>query len=387
MTDLRVTRRAAVLGAAGTALAAGVPGGALASGSAHASRPPLWKTARRNGIVFGSAYSTRLGEDAKYVRLINREAAILFTEDDLLWYKLKPTPKSDLDFTYADQFMKFAKRHHQLVFGAHLVWDEGFGDGWHDELFKLDEAAARHLMLDTVTRVVSRYRGQVAGWIVVNEAIDAHTSSGLRTDVPWYKTIGPSYVAEAFHAARAADPDATLVLNEFGFETDAEFDTAAARRRNALKVIDALQRDNVPLDAFGIQGHLAAAHFHKRFDARAYRRFLKELADRGLKILITEVDVLDDELPANKQVRDRAIAAAYERYLDVALSVPAVKAVMTFGLSDRYTWLEEDYPREDKAPRRPLPFDDKLRPKLAHHALRRSLRDARDRKPLWRLAR
>ena len=383
-TDNRVTRRTAVLSAAGAAAAAALPGGALAAVSGQTACTPLWKTALRRGIVFGSAFSTRLAEDADYVRLIDREAALLFTEDDLLWYKLKPTPESDLDFSYADQFVEFARRHRQLVFGAHLVWDEGFGDGWGDELWELSEEDARELMIDTVTRVVSRYRNKVVGWIVVNEAIDAHTDDGLRTDVPWYATIGPSYVAEAFHAARAADPHATLVLNEFGFETDAEFDTAADRRRNALKVIDALLDDDVPLDAFGIQGHLSAAGFAQAFDAHAYRRFLSDLADRGLKILITEVDVLDDDLPANNRIRDRAIAEAYKRYLDVTLAEPAVKSVMTFGLSDRYTWLQEDYPREDGAPRRPLPFDDQLKPKPAYEALSRSLGQARSRQLLWR---
>jgi endo-1,4-beta-xylanase len=385
--DSRVTRRAVLLGAAGAAVAAGLPGGVAGAHRGGRRVPPLWRTAAERGIVFGTAYSTRLSEDAEYVRLVDREAALLFTEDDLLWYKLKPTPDSDLDFTYADQFMAFAAQHHQLVFAAHLVWDEGFGEGWGDELWELSEDDARELILGIIDRVVRRYRGRVAGWIVVNEAIDAHTEDGLRTDVPWYATIGPSYVAEAFHAARAADPHATLVLNEFGFETDTEFDAAADRRRNALKVIDALLAEDVPLDAFGIQGHLAAAGFREAFDARAYRRFLSELADRGLEILITEVDVLDDGLPADERIRDRAIADAYERYLDVTLAEPAVKSVMTFGLSDRYTWLQEDYPRDDGAARRPLPFDDQLEPKPALHALSRELDDARRRRQLWRLRR
>jgi endo-1,4-beta-xylanase len=56
---------------------------------------------------------------------------------------------------------------------------------------------------------------------------------------------------------------------------------------------------------------------------------------------------------------------------------------MTFGLSDRYTWLEEDYPREDGAPRRPLPYDRQLRPKPAYHKLHKQLRTARGRKALW----
>ena len=46
---------------------------------------------------------------------------------------------------------------------------------------------------------------------------------------------------------------------------------------------------------------------------------------------------------------------------------------MTFGLSDRYSWLQEDYPRKDKAPRRPLPFDRSLHPKPAYTALHDAL--------------
>jgi endo-1,4-beta-xylanase len=379
-----LTRRTVLAGAAGAA-AAGVLGGPAAA-LAGKRREPLWKLAQRNGVVFGTAMSTRLLEDEEYSRLVKREAALLFTEDDLLWYQLKPSRDAPLNFGPGDRIVALAERQRQLLFGAHLVWDEGFGEGWgEDELFELSEAEARELLFGTLEAVVKRYRGRVAGWIVVNEAISNEGVDGLRTDVPWYQTIGPSYVAEAFHLARQFDPDAVLVLNEFGFETVNEFgDRPEPRRRAALQVIDDLLEADVPVDAFGVQGHLLADRFAERFNARAYRRFLSDIAERGLKILITEVDVLDDGLPADNRIRDRAVADAYRRYMDAVLSEPAVKSVMTFGLSDRYTWLQEDFPREDGAPRRPLPFDDELRPKLAYHALARELKDARRRRPLWR---
>jgi hypothetical protein len=84
----------------------------------------------------------------------------------------------------------------------------------------------------------------------------------------------------------------------------------------------------------------------------------------------------------------RPVADIYRRHLDVALDPPAVKALMTFGLSDRYTWLQEDLPREDGAPRRPLPFTDEgLRPKPAYRALSHSLKNAPWRRPVRRLHR
>jgi endo-1,4-beta-xylanase len=129
------------------------------------------------------------------------------------------------------------------------------------------------------------------------------------------------------------------------------------------------------------------ARFVTAFDARAYKRFLNDVADRGLAVLITELDVLDDGLPAANGPRDRGVADAYKRYLDAALQVPAIGAAMTFGLSDRYTWLQEDFPREDGAPRRPLPFDDQLQPKLAYDALSTELGQAARRRQLWRTPR
>jgi endo-1,4-beta-xylanase len=386
-----LSRRSLLRGAAGLA-AAGVVGSALpaAAGSqAGSGRTPLWRQARRRGIAYGISAATWQLSDAPYARLVAREAAILFTEDDLLWYRLKPTPDSELDFSFGDQIVGFAERHGMLVFGAHLVWDEGFGEGWtDDDLWGLDRADARQLLFGTVRAVVRHYRGRVDAWSVANEVTSPEGVRGLRTDVPWYETIGPSYVAESFHIAHRQDPHALLVLNEFGFETVNQYgDQPGPRRRATLQVIDRLLAQKVPVHALGIQAHLLADRFAERFHPASYRRFLDEVADRGLKILITEMDVLDDGLPADIAVRDRGVADVYRRYLDVTLHHHAVKALITFGLSDRYTWLQEDLPREDGAARRPLPFDEDLQPKPAYRALRHSLKDACWRKPVRRLLR
>jgi endo-1,4-beta-xylanase len=390
----QLSRRSLLLGAAGLA-AAGVVGAAVpaAGGTATATggggRTPLYRLARRRGIAYGTSAATWQLEDAEYAALVAREAAILFTEDDLLWYRLKPTPDSPLDFSFGDRIVGFAERHGMLVFGAHLVWDEGFGEGWtEDDLWGLERAEARRLLFGTVRAVVRHYRGRVDVWSVANEVTSPEGVRGIRTDVPWYETIGPSYIPESFFIAHELDPKALLVLNEFGFETVNEFgDQPGPRRRATLQVIDWLLGKGVPVHALGIQAHLLADRFAERFHAAAYRRFLDEVADRGLKILITELDVLDDGLPADVAVRDRGVADVYRRYLDVTLDHPAVKALITFGLSDRYTWLQEDLPREDGAARRPLPFDEDLQPKPAYYALARSLRDAPWRRPLWSIRR
>jgi endo-1,4-beta-xylanase len=398
---LALPRRSVLLGAAGVA-AAGLIGTAPAPADAaprvagpHPS-PALWQIARSNGLVFGSSTATwQLFNDppqdlrlSEYARLFAREAEIVFTEDDLLWYKLKPNPDAELDFTYADILFDFARRHRQLVLAAHLVWDEGFGEFWpEDYLWELDKPDAEQLLFGTARAMVRRYRGRVAGWIVANEVTspigDDADELGFRTNVPWYQTIGQDYVARMFRLARRHDPHATLVLNEFGFETTNEFDdNPEARQEAILSVIDTLQRQHVPLDALGIQAHLLAAYWDS-FNPRQYRRFLNKVADRGLKILITEMDVLDDGLPAATGPRDRGVAEIYADYLDTTLDHRCVKSLITFGLSDRYTWLQEDDPREDGAARRPLPYDEELQPKPAFRALRRELAQADRRRVLW----
>lgn len=95
------------------------PGGA-AQPAACSVRTPLWKDAYRSGIVYGTALAT-WQQGRGFRGVVNREAAVLFTQDDLLWYVVKPTPDSELDFSYADSRFDLPERHGQLVCAAHLV--------------------------------------------------------------------------------------------------------------------------------------------------------------------------------------------------------------------------------------------------------------------------
>jgi endo-1,4-beta-xylanase len=394
--DKTLTRRSFLLGASATAV--GLAACRQSSGTRHqvaAPSPtacpalegapwkhePLWQTAFRQGILYGSTTATWQISDAAYRRLYAREAAILSTEDDFLWYRVRPSPTSGVRFKYSDEIVAFAKQHHMLMFGAHLVWDQGYGNGWkQSDFFGMNTSTAKRYLWGTVDALVKRYRGRIAIWSVANEVLNGN---GLRTDVPWYLSLGPSYVADAFHRVHSLDPRATLLLNDYGYETDDSFALAADKRTATLDFLDQLLHDHVPVHGLGIQAHLNAGQFADGFDEKAYRSFLAEVADRGLKILITELDVLDDGLPPNIAARDRGVADVYHRYLDTALQEPKVASVITFGVSDRYTWLQEDFPRDDGVPRRPLPFDRNLHPKPAYTALSTSLKNAPPRIAVW----
>jgi endo-1,4-beta-xylanase len=398
--DTPVARRSVLLGTAGIAGAAatGLLGGgsASAAGAALASGDgekrgdggavaPLWKKAWANGIVYGSDLAT-WQMDPQYRPFFHRQSALMSFQDDLLWYVLKPTPTSPVSFRHSDRVMEFAERNGQLVLGAPgLVWDEGFGDGWtDDDLWGLNRHQAQKLLYGVIRQTVHHYRGRMAGWIVCNEVTDPEGKHGVRTEFPWYQTIGPDFIADSYHLVHEIDPHAELLINEFGFETVNKYgDRAVPRQRAMLQVLDRLLDQHVPVHGLGIQAHLNAHKFEERFHERHYLTFLKEVADRGLSIHITELDVADSGLPKNHRIRDRGVADVYRRYLDTALQEPAVKTVINFGLSDRYNSLTEDNPRNDGLPRRPLPFNQKLEPKPAYHAISSAFRQAPHRRPLW----
>ncbi|MGE5271163.1 MAG: endo-1,4-beta-xylanase [Thiohalocapsa sp.] len=131
----------------------------------------------------------------------------------------------------------------------------------------------------------------------------------------------------------------------------------------------------MPIDAVGIQSHLRTglmAHFNER----VFADFLKELADRGLAIMLSELDVADRAAPADIVRRDAEVAAAYRRYLDVALANRAVTAVISWGLTDRDNWVNSPHNRDrrqDGLPARPLLFDADYRPKPAYFTVAEAL--------------
>ena len=220
-----LARRSLLLGGAAAA-AVGATGmlPSLAEASVAGAAPrrtPLWKKASRCGVVFGSSIAT-WQLDGEYGKLHGREAGLMFTEDDLLWYQLKPRPHARLNFDPGDRIVRHARKYQQLRIGAHLVWDEGFGEGWTDEdLWDISRRRAERLLYGTVRKEVRHYKGKMNGWIVANEVTDPEfrNKHGFRKNVPWFQTIGPEYIRNVFEIAAEEDPKALRIINEFGFET------------------------------------------------------------------------------------------------------------------------------------------------------------------------
>ena len=85
----------------------------------------------------------------------------------------------------------------------------------------------------------------------------------------------------------------------------------------------------------------------------------------GLELLITEFDVHDLYLPADTAARDAQVAAMAKGWLDVTLSYPRLRSMLTWGLADSVSWLQDFMPRADGLPKRPTPYDANLQPKCS----------------------
>jgi endo-1,4-beta-xylanase len=182
--------------------------------------------------------------------------------------------------------------------------------------------------------------------------------------------MGPRYLDVAFQAARAVDGDVLLVYNEYGLDYATENDEA--RRLATLKLLESLRARRVPVGALGIQAHLRADG--SPFDAKALRQFLADVAGMGLRIIISELDVTDKALAADPIARDKRVAEEVTRYLETVLDERRVIAVLSWGLSDKHSWLTqaEHSKRADGALVRGLPLDEEFNRKPMWAAMARA---------------
>jgi endo-1,4-beta-xylanase len=353
------TRRSVALGLAGIAIASATRSVPARADFALELEPPLRSRAQASGIKFGCAGAAPIVQsDAILQEKIAGEANIFIPEGHLKWEFTEPRP-NEFDFAGPDSIVDFAARHDMIMHGHTLVWYAAVPD-WVARLATAADASRaleRH-----IGTLVSRYRGKIWAWDVVNEPIEPNDrlDNGYRNSI-WQRLLGVDHVDLAFRLARAADPATPLCLNEYGFEYASA--TSRNRRTDILALLQKLRDRNTPIDCFGLQSHLDG---HRSFDRKELTAFLRSVVALGYRLMITELDVNDVELRGNEAERDAAVARHVAEYLDIVFSVAPPRSISTWGLSDRYSWLRQYYKRPDGKPLRPLPLDINL-----------------DRKPMW----
>jgi endo-1,4-beta-xylanase len=337
------------------------------------SLPHLKDLAAAAGLIYGSDSDVNItrppADAAEYATLFAAQCALyapLF-----LWSDKKALSTGPQ--VWEDPNISFARAHGLKLTGGHLLWHRET-PAWMADLSPKD---AQDTSLRYIAELGQRFGNMTYSWNVVNEAIEPNDgrSDGLRKTV-YLEKFGTDYFDLAAHAAKEAAPGVLRVYNDYAMEFDDDRDER--RRQAMIRLLDDFKKRNTSIQAIGLQSHLRLEG--RTFDEKIYSKFLKEISDRGFLILITELDVFDIKTPASIATRDQMVADLYSSLLGTALENQSVKAVVTWGLSDRYTWLNPNYDpryiRSDGQPSRPLPFDANLQPKPAFWALVNAFKNA-----------
>jgi endo-1,4-beta-xylanase len=369
-------RRRSVLAGGLAALGSGI-GAALPPLAKAAQTAALRQLAAEKGLLYGTTISAKqITHDPAFVALVVQQAGLVVPENDMKWRDINGGAPGEDDYTRADTVAGFAVESGMALRGHNCLWY--LRTPWW--FFKLpDQNAKERALVEHISTLVGRYRGIVHSWDVVNEPLPPNDGNS-----DWLReALGPGYIDLAYRVARETDPGARLVVNEHDIELDAP--EHESRRAALLDLLRRMQKAGTPVDAVGIQAHLDAVG-GPPFSPAVLRRFLADIAGLGLTIQITELDVTDEHAPADIATRDRLVADTYRRFLDAALDEPAVKMVVTWGLSDRHSWIVRRETnqvkwRKDGLPSRPLPFDADLRPKPAFTAIAEAFAHAPARTP------
>jgi endo-1,4-beta-xylanase len=327
------------------------------SSAASSTRRPGLRTVAPHGLLLGTAVDTRALEDeASYRRVLAHQYDSVTPENAMKFAFVHPS-RHRYDFADADRIVRFAREHDMKVRGHTLVWYREAPD-WVTR-GTWTRSQLERVLHDHIRKVVGRYRGKVAEWDVVNEALDKH---GDLRDSVWSRVIGPDYIPLAFEWAHEADPGARLFYNDF----DLEFPGPKARA--AVALVRKLRADGVPIDGVGIQAH----ELTERKPTRAeLDDALRSYADLGLDVAITELDV-GVHLPASRDELAEQ-AGVYRDVLDACLDVSRCTSFTTWGFTDRHSWVPGEVDGFGDA----LPLDDRYRAKPAARALRQRLAQGR----------
>lgn len=315
-------------------------------------------------MLFGtSVWSRHLADDRDYWKAIARQCGQVTPEAEFNWALVEPA-RDRFDFSGADAIARFARATSKNIHGHSLLWHLAIPP-WAKEAMATREGW--WLVRRYMERTMRRYGNKVPSWDVVNEPIEPKDgrADGLRQS-PYVSAFGPDYIERALTAAREIAPNAALFVNEYGLEYDTPEEDA--RRRALLKLLERLKARGVPLAGVGVQAHLDLAK-QDHFRADVLTRFFNEIGALGLQIRISELDVKEADPHQSVARRDKAVADATQRYLEAALANRAVGSVSCWGITDRYSWLNQPYSTNCG-----LPLDNGYRPKPMFAAIRATLR-------------
>jgi endo-1,4-beta-xylanase len=318
----------------------------VARDAAHA----LPIAACESGRLVGAAVSySALVNDATYADLLASEFTYVTAENEMKWGSLQPDADT-WNFTQGDAIVASAKAAGQAIKGHALIWHSQLPGFINDSLSAED---LREHMNRHIHRTMRHYRNDLRAWDVVNEAM---ADDGTLRDSVFSRKLGDSFIAQSFRKANATDRDAKLYYNDYGIEV------VNAKSDGVYQMVKKLKRHHVPIDGVGFQMHVDA-RFAPTVEQLTtnFARF----ADLGVSINVSEMDVRVAGLSGSSQAEKLAIQQQiYHRVVTACLSTPMCRTLTTWGLTDRYSWVDSTFGADD-----PLPFNDNYGRKPAYYGM------------------
>lgn len=249
------------------------------------------------------------------------------------WDAIEPG-KGSFSFTGSDALVDYAMKNGKIVHGHTLLWYQQL-PAWVKAITSADELTK--VIQNHITTIVTRYKGKVHAWDVVNEIF---TEEGNLRDCVFTQLLGEDFVRIAFEAAHAADPEAKLYINEFHLESG-----SSPKVQAMAKYVKKWLAAGLPVHGIGLQGHLGGGNP----SAAEMQAGMELLAKTGIEELaITELDIVG------------APVDEYVKVTEACLAVDACVGITVWGVGDADSWLSKDTP---------LLFDTNYQPKPAYNAI------------------
>lgn len=330
------------------------------------------------GISMGTEFEMWRMSDPRYWNIMSRDFDLAFLESFSSCNKKFWLGRGDYDFSTLDPTVNFLISHGWRVRAANLVWGATQPavcippDSISKGGFSRDQYI--QILQEYVETVVSHFKGRVAEWTLANEAI-GRSFCGHGCDY-WMDWIGPDYIEIAFRAAREADPNATLILNEVNNESPRDSNTQAVIDK-MYDTVKTLKGKGVPIDGVGMQMHLLLPGLsqippNKNDVIKTMQRF----ASLGVSIYVTEFDVNLTNVPGSQQDKWNYEANLYHEMMSACIESGACKGFSTWGIGDSTSWITcadtlngcVNLPDAD-----PLMFDKNFQPKPAYFGVQNAL--------------
>jgi len=198
-----------------------------------------------------------------------------------------------------------------------------------------------------VRSLIQAAAGRIKLWDLVNEMLWEPSLRNLASrDWPHLETTAEmlTYIEPAMRWARAEDPTARYVLNDYGLErtyTPLKNVTAPDQRQRYVELVTAMRERGVAPDAIGTQGHVG-----KWFPLDLAHQVFDDLARAGVPVQVSEFWASPNDHPQPEGKSPEEIAADMVRYVcdyyTVAFAHPAVDHLSYWGgkeFFDRDGWV------------------------------------------------